>query len=359
VSAQRARPGDAAALVDAPRGSIHPNVPGVPWWAAILIAVGATACGFAIDAGAGHSDLTFIFSACYVVGCVAAALAVRQEALFTAIIQPPLILFWAVPGAYWLFHGRKVSHLKDLLINCGYPLIERFPLMLGTAGGVLVIGLVRWYLGTFRRTSAADAGTATGGAVASAGALSLVGGVIAKLRSAVRRERDADGAAAPAGRSGTRRGRTARPPANARRAASHTNRSASRRDPRDPRLGSPRRPSRGGHAGPRDFDAPDPSRRAPRPGPQGEPDRRQPRRDPRTRVNPYERPRPGSRFDAYPPPDYRYPPRGGPDGYEPPRRRPAPRGATGTDPLHQPIPRVRYRGESRGRPPGESRDRDV
>ena len=67
--------------------------------------------------------------------------------MFTAVIQPPLILFCAVPGAYWLFHGGKLGNLKDLLINCGYPLIERFPLMLGTAGGVLLIGLVRWYFG--------------------------------------------------------------------------------------------------------------------------------------------------------------------------------------------------------------------
>ena len=67
--------------------------------------------------------------------------------MFTAVIQPPLILFCAVPGAYWLFHGAKFTGIKDLLINCGYPLIERFPLMLGTAGGVLLIGLVRWYFG--------------------------------------------------------------------------------------------------------------------------------------------------------------------------------------------------------------------
>ena len=47
----------------------------------------------------------------------------------------------------------KVGHLKDLLINCGYPLIERFPLMLGTAGAVLLIGLVRWYFGMSHRTT--------------------------------------------------------------------------------------------------------------------------------------------------------------------------------------------------------------
>ena len=77
--------------------------------------------------------------------------------MFTAVIQPPLILFCAVPGAYWLFHGGKLGNLKDLLINCGYPLIERFPLMLGTAGGILLIGLIRWYFGMSHRTAAAAA----------------------------------------------------------------------------------------------------------------------------------------------------------------------------------------------------------
>jgi high-affinity Fe2+/Pb2+ permease len=32
---------------------VHPNVPGVPWWGAVMIAVTATAIGFAFDAGGG------------------------------------------------------------------------------------------------------------------------------------------------------------------------------------------------------------------------------------------------------------------------------------------------------------------
>ena len=108
-----------------------------------------------------HKELTSVFAGLYIAGCVAAVLAVRQDGLFTAVIQPPLILFCAVPGAYWLFHGGKVGNLKDLLINCGYPLIERFPLMLGTAGGVLLIGLIRWYLGMSHRTAAAPSSAPT------------------------------------------------------------------------------------------------------------------------------------------------------------------------------------------------------
>ena len=110
--------------------------------------------------------------------------------MFTAVIQPPLILFCAVPGAYWLFHGGKVGNLKDLLINCGYPLIERFPLMLGTAGGVLLIGLIRWYFGMSHRTTARAANTdQTTAAPTAADAKSVISGIAAKLNSLLGRIR--------------------------------------------------------------------------------------------------------------------------------------------------------------------------
>ena len=59
-----------------------------------------------------------------------------------------------MPGAYCLFHGRKVGRLKDILINCGYPLIERFLLMLASSA-VLLIGMARWYFGLSDRAAAA------------------------------------------------------------------------------------------------------------------------------------------------------------------------------------------------------------
>jgi hypothetical protein len=132
--------------VAASHRSIHPNISGVPWWAAVVIAVTATAVGFAFDAGSGNKQLTYVFSTLYVAGCITAVLAVRQPGVFTAVIQPPLILFCSVPGAYWLFHKAELPGLKDLLINCGYPLIERFPLMLFTSAAALLIGMARWLL---------------------------------------------------------------------------------------------------------------------------------------------------------------------------------------------------------------------
>ena len=127
--------------------SIFPTLPGVPSWGAVLIAITFTA----FDAGSGGQELTVVFASAYVVGCIAAVLAVRQSGVFTAVIQPPLILFVSVPGAYFLFHNGTMDGTKEFLINCGYPLIERFPLMFFTSAVVLLIGMLRWYQGASDR----------------------------------------------------------------------------------------------------------------------------------------------------------------------------------------------------------------
>lgn len=140
--------------------SVLPRVPGIPWWAAAIVAVILTAIGVAFDAGSGSDALGGVFAACYALGCLAAVVAVRQSGIFTAVIQPPLILFVAVPFAYFVFHGSTFTGIKDTLINCGYPLIERFPLMFFTSATVLLIGMIRWYLGAAaRRATPKDADT--------------------------------------------------------------------------------------------------------------------------------------------------------------------------------------------------------
>ncbi|MGH3563711.1 MAG: DUF6542 domain-containing protein, partial [Mycobacterium sp.] len=151
MPAQRAR-----SAVTADHRSIHPSLPGLPWWVAVVVAAAATTVGVAFDAGS--KELTSVFAALYVLGCVAAVLTVRQSGVFTAVIQPPLILFCAVPGAYWLFHGATFTDIKDILINCGYPLIERFPLMLFTSAAVLLIGMGRWYFGAATRAATPKTG---------------------------------------------------------------------------------------------------------------------------------------------------------------------------------------------------------
>jgi len=344
VSAKQAR-----SAVAADHRSIIPGIPGMPWWAAVVVAVTGCAVGFAFDAGSGK-DLTIVFSVLYISGCVAAVLAVRQSGIFTAVIQPPLILFCAVPGCYWLLHGAKFTGLKDLAINCGYPLIERFPLMLLTAAGVLVIGLVRWYLGIGIRSQAKAAADATPATKASAaGAARNTGrpGLVARLMSLVDRERTHDGTADKAVKPRPREHaveRSARATSAERRGTARRPAASQERRPRPPLdvrasledgpdlardRAQRRRPTRT-----READAPEPSRRdrLPRdPDLRGRPPREM-RRDPHARgARPTSR---GSRFDPYEPmePVEPGPPRGSRTN-----------GATGVPGTHHPISRVRYR----------------
>ncbi|PRI12861.1 DUF6542 domain-containing protein [Mycobacterium shigaense] len=366
MSAQRG-----SSAVEAAHRSIYPNIAGVPWWTALLIAVTTTAIGYGIDAGSGHKQLTSVFAGFYIAGCVVAVLAVRQEGLFTAIIQPPLILFCAVPGAYWLFHGGQLGGLKDLLINCGYPLIERFPLMLGTAGGILLIGLVRWYFGKSYRPGAAE-GTADATAHPAGAKSFFLSGVGEKLNSLLgvaapsHEGADDDGeASADAKRDRSTRTSQRRAPATGRgtgngRAGTRSARAGSRHtrpsldDDQDP-AAEPRRRRR--PAPPRDFDpADDPrrSRRRPRPQDDSDPRGQSPRQGrERGYREPYERSAPRSgRFDGYNRYESggarRFAPYEGYDPYdapsEPRRRRPTPNGTNGSGPTHHPISQVRYRG---------------
>lgn len=314
--------------------SIHPNIPGVPWWAAVLIAVTATAVGFAFDAGSGDKELTDVFSALYAVGCVAAVLAVRQSGVFTAVVQPPLILFCAVPGAYFVFHGSKYTGLKDLAFTCGYPLIERFPVMVFTTAGVLLIGMVRWYVGLSARLAAGKPGKAeTADATEGTGRTGLLSTIAAKLTS-IRHRDPSESAQAPASR---RRHTVQRSARGAPRAGRSAQRSDSVRSPEpDRRSRQPRGSSRHGQL-PRE-------------------DRRELhlRRDRPTRGSDQSQDRNQDGYrDRY---QDRYQ-----DRYEPPpqRHRPTPKGTNGTT-THHPISRVRYRGsaadnEPRMEPPPRSR----
>lgn len=306
--------------MSARRRSVHPNVPGVPWWGAVMIAVTATAIGFAFDAGGGK-ELTHVFATLYVIGCLIAILVVRQSGLFTAVVQPPMILFASVPGAYYLFHGAKLNGLKDVVINCAYPLIERFPLMLVTSGAVLLIGVARWVVGSSRSATDAEPSKA-----ATTSPFAAVTAKIAGMFS----PSDDDEELAPKRRHSVDRptSRTAQPARAANRAEA-----ARARRTRAPLPDSEFEPER-------------PRRRKP---PSWQPDEPVdlPRRRPpaaRTARNPYERREP---FERRAPHDRRsrHEADEPSEAYEvPPHLRPGTNGAAMANGSHHPISRVRYRG---------------
>jgi len=291
-----------------------------------------TAVGFAYDAGSGDKELGIVFAAMYVLGCIFAVLAVRQSGIFTAVIQPPLILFVAVPTAYFLFHGGQLGGIKDLAINCGYPLIERFPLMFFTSAAVLLIGMGRWYYGLSSRRSAAPSTTTEAKEKTS----SRVSSVTSKMSSLLTGEpagstEDDDAKESPRRRHSierrTRDAKSAKPAAGTTRSPKTTKRAT---------------PSRSRHARPPETEIIDPVAERPRrprtprqseQPPPAEPPRRRSRtsstREPRKAVPPadrrasYERPERRRRYDDYQP------------------REPHVSNGNGT---HHPVSRVRYRG---------------
>lgn len=339
-----------------------------------MVAAVTTAVGIAFDGGSGAKDLSSVFSALYVIGCVAAVLAVRQSALFTAVIQPPLILFCAVPGAYWLIHGAGWPGLKNIVINCGYPLIERFPLMLFTAAVVLLIGMVRWYLGMLGHASTAeteDTGARGGSALATLG--QRLG---AMLTAAINRK-PAHAIEQPASRNRTERTRTRtdRSPGGRPRRATPEARRAAREGAASRARSTERRrstngsaPTRSRHIRPAMDEAPAPERRRLRdePGRRDEPRRRS--NEPIRRDEPRKRSsEPGWRDEAprrrtEPPTRANRDPRArshrpaeSPESL--PRRRPA-AGAgrsNGAATGHHPVSNVRYRGEPGTQPPSRPR----
>ena len=315
----------------------------------MLVAITLTAVGFAYDAGSGAKELGMVFAATYVLGCIFAALAVRQSGIFTAVIQPPLILFAAVPTAYFLFHGGQLGGIKDLAINCGYPLIERFPLMFFTSAAVLLIGMGRWYYGMSSRrgttrSTAKDAGEKPSSRVSS---------VTSKMSSLLTGE--TDDAAADTAESSRRKHTIDRPTRTAKAAkATKASKSAAgtTRTPRTTKRGAP---SRSRHARPPETELIEPVTERPRrprtprqtdqpPVPPVEP-RRRPRtsstREPRKAVPTerrasYERPERRRRYDDYPP------------------REPHASNGNGT---HHPVSRVRYRGAEESDDRAEHRSR--
>jgi hypothetical protein len=279
----------------------------------------ATAIGFALDAGSGGKELSLVFALSYFFGCIFAVLAVRQAGIFTAVVQPPLILFVTVPTAYFLLHAGQIDGLKDLLINCGYPLIERFPLMFFTSAAVLLIGVARWYYGMSAQRAAPRS---TAGEATTIGLWSRVTSLLAR-----KADKD-DGAAAP-----HHKHAAARP--------SWTKKATVANNTRNGRPAKRATPSRSRHARPPETEITEPvaghSHRHRKPRQSDQPPPAEPRR--RSRTSSAREPREPRK--GMPPADRRgvHERRRRFDDYQP--REPHGENGNGT---HHPISRVRYRG---------------
>lgn len=126
-TASRLAPGDA---------SVVPSVRGVPWWGAVALAGVLTLAGAAID-GALIDALGWSFRIGFLAGVASAVLAVRRRSVFTAMVQPPLVLAFGIIVGGLLFTSTTGLYATALKVIAAFPTMA-----IGTAVAV-VLGVIR------------------------------------------------------------------------------------------------------------------------------------------------------------------------------------------------------------------------
>ena len=136
--------------------SIVPSVLGVSPLVAVGVETGLTVLGVLVDL-LRVGSLGLVFTILYVAGCVLAVAWVRRDGLFGPMVAPPLLLAVAVPAVVLLAGTPKPgAGVAERLLVIGAPLVNAFPTMAWTTGGVLVIGVFRLLTQRGRRTPSLD-----------------------------------------------------------------------------------------------------------------------------------------------------------------------------------------------------------
>ncbi|MTD12865.1 hypothetical protein GIS00_02755 [Nakamurella sp. YIM 132087] len=114
-----------------------PAIPGIPWWGAAILALVLTIIGVVVDKFISVGPAWGLRSG-FFLGAVLAALLVRRRAVFTAMVQPPLVLVIVL-----------VPALKVLFANSFYEaavhLVNTFPTMAIGTVLALIIGVIRLF----------------------------------------------------------------------------------------------------------------------------------------------------------------------------------------------------------------------
>ncbi|WP_157970696.1 DUF6542 domain-containing protein [Nakamurella deserti] len=125
-----------------PRGyaSMLAARPGVAWWVAVLIAFVPTVIGVVVDLSV-NNDIGVIAWVLTLLGVTLAALAVRRHALFTVMVQPPLVVLAALVIGYVI--ATLTGGITGGVLNLGLKLVGTFPLMLVATAVAAILGVVR------------------------------------------------------------------------------------------------------------------------------------------------------------------------------------------------------------------------
>ncbi|MBP2320830.1 hypothetical protein JOF56_001215 [Kibdelosporangium banguiense] len=125
---------------------------GLPWWAAVLVALLLSVAGAVVDKGRLVDDQRLtafgLYHALFLAGCLLAVLAVQRRNLFGPMVQPPLI--FAVTFIPVQFMAREAGQStetggKKLIFEVALPLASSFPWMAGATAATIVIGVIRLF----------------------------------------------------------------------------------------------------------------------------------------------------------------------------------------------------------------------
>jgi hypothetical protein len=123
---------------------------GLPWWAAVLVALLLSVAGAVVDKSRLVDDQRLtsfgLYHALFLAGCLLAVLAVRRRNLFGPMVQPPLI--FAVTFIPVQLTARDAGQstetgTKKLVFEVALPLASSFPWMAGATAATIVIGVIR------------------------------------------------------------------------------------------------------------------------------------------------------------------------------------------------------------------------
>lgn len=106
-------------------------VAGIPSWGAVLVALVLTALGATVD-GLVSGTPSWGFRVGFVAGVALAALLVRRGSIFTALVQPPLVMVVVIFVALRLMSSERMTITLIKVVNA-------FPTMvIGTAVAVVL-----------------------------------------------------------------------------------------------------------------------------------------------------------------------------------------------------------------------------
>ena len=127
----------------AANASALPTILGLRSWGAVLVAVVLTALGATFD-GLVSGVLTWGFRVGFVAGVCLAAVIVRRASIFTAMVQPPLVMVAVIFISLRLLASERVTITLIKVVNA-------FPTMLIGTTLAVVICVIRIFAQPLRR----------------------------------------------------------------------------------------------------------------------------------------------------------------------------------------------------------------